>query len=212
MSELPNCMNELRLFLKKDSRVIIDTPEDYKRAAVLIPIIRRNNKCFLIFTRRTSQVSHHKGEISFPGGRFDEELDKNLNQTALRETEEELGIKHVKVIGKIDDILTISRYVVTPLIGLIDENLEIDHDLISTPEIDYILEVPVADLSLPEIFSLKKVTYKDGIIFSVPFFDYNGEIIWGATGRIVVNFFQKLNLLSSDCRLKIMDRESWVDS
>ncbi|MHA1968184.1 MAG: NUDIX hydrolase, partial [Candidatus Hodarchaeales archaeon] len=176
MSELPKCMDELRLFLEMDSRVILDLPNDYIRAAVLIPLIKRNNNWFLLFTRRTNQVTHHKGEISFPGGRIDEDLDEDLIQTALRETEEELGIKHVQIIGQIDDIFTISRYVVTPIVGLIEENQEINNDLISTPEIDYIIEVPVADLALPEIFSLKEVTYKDGIIFSVPFFDYNGEI------------------------------------
>jgi 8-oxo-dGTP pyrophosphatase MutT (NUDIX family) len=205
-------MDELRLFLEMDSRVILDLPNDYKRAAVLIPLIKRNNKWFLLFTRRTSQVTHHKGEISFPGGRIDEDLDENLIQTALRETEEELGIKHVQIIGQIDDIFTISRYVVTPIVGVIEENQEINNDLISTPEIDYILEVPVADLALPEIFSLKEVTYKDGIIFSVPFFDYNGEIIWGATGRILVNFFQNLNQLNPECRLKIMNQDLWIDS
>ncbi|MHA1969112.1 MAG: hypothetical protein ACW964_15100, partial [Candidatus Hodarchaeales archaeon] len=61
-------------------------------------------------------------------------------------------------------------------------------------------------------FSLKEVTYKDGIIFSVPFFDYNGEIIWGATGRILVNFFQNLNQLNPECRLKIMNQDLWIDS
>jgi hypothetical protein len=58
---------------------------------------------------------------------------------------------------------------------------------------------------------VKEVPYKGDFIFKVPFFDYEGEIIWGATGRILVNFLKKLNLLKSDCRLQLMNHDSWED-
>ena len=140
MNNLPKCIQELKSNLNTDSRLILDIPDGFRRAAVLIPIIVRENDWLLIFTRRTSHVSHHKGEISFPGGRYDEEIDSDLSHTALRETEEELGIKRIKVLGQIDDILTISKYVVTPTVGYIEDNSEINHQMINTPEIDYILE------------------------------------------------------------------------
>jgi 8-oxo-dGTP pyrophosphatase MutT (NUDIX family) len=189
--------------------LILDVPDGFRRAAVLIPIIIRENDWILIFTRRTGQMKSHKGEISFPGGRYDEEVDSDLSYTALRETEEELGIRSIKVLGQIDDILTISKYVVTPTVGYIEDNSEVNHQMINKQEIDYILEASLSKLSRSKIFSEKEVSYKGGSIFSVPFFDYEGEIIWGATGRILIDFFQKLNLLSPDCRLMFMNRDSW---
>jgi len=209
LNKLPNCLKDLKSVLNADSRLILGTPENFRRAAVLIPIIERENEWTLIFTRRTSNVSKHRGEISFPGGRFNEELDKNLVDTALRETEEEVGIKHISVIGQIDDISTISKYIVTPVIGYIEDNSEITHQTINTFEIDYVLEVPISRLTDLEVFSQKHVSYKGGSVLNIPFFDYDGEVIWGATGRILVNFLTKLNKLSSECLLKLMKRESW---
>lgn len=209
MNKLPNCLKDLKSVLNADSRLILGTPENFRRAAVLIPIIERENEWTLIFTRRTSNVSKHRGEISFPGGRFNEELDKNLVDTALRETEEEVGIKHISVIGQIDDISTISKYIVTPVIGYIEDNSEITHQTINTFEIDYVLEVPISRLTDLGVFSQKHVSYKGGSVLNIPFFDYDGEVIWGATGRILVNFLTKLNKLSSECLLKLMKRESW---
>jgi len=132
-----------------------------------------------------------------------------LVDTALRETEEEVGIKHISVIGQIDDISTISKYIVTPVIGYIEDNSEITHQTINTFEIDYVLEVPISRLTDLEVFSQKHVSYKGGSVLNIPFFDYDGEVIWGATGRILVNFLTKLNKLSSECLLKLMKRESW---
>ena len=212
MNKLPNCLKDLKSVLNADSRQILDTPENFRRAAVLIPIIERENEWTLIFTRRTSNVSKHRGEISFPGGRFNEELDKNLVDTALRETEEEVGIKHISVIGQIDDISTISKYIVTPVIGYIEDNSEITHQTINTFEIDYVLEVPISRLTDLGVFSLKHVSHKGSSFLDIPFFDYDGEVIWGATGRILVNFLKKLNKLSSECRLNLMKRELWFET
>jgi len=212
LNKLPNCLKDLKSVLNADSRQILDTPENFRRAAVLIPIIERENEWTLIFTRRTSNVSKHRGEISFPGGRFNKDLDKNLVDTALRETEEEIGIKHISVIGQIDDISTISKYIVTPVIGYIVDNSEINHQTINAFEIDYMLEVPLSRLTDSEIYSQKHVSHKSGSVLDVPFFDYDGEVIWGATGRILVNFLKKLNKLSSECRLNLMKRELWFET
>ncbi len=203
------CLEELRSILQSDSRLIIDLPEGFLRAAVLIPFIYSEKGWTLIFTRRTESVRHHKNEISFPGGRYEDGQDKDLIHTALREIKEELGIQKVTVIGLLDDLLTISRYVVTPVVGLIKDNREVDNNKINTSEIDYMLETPISDLAILEHFSIKEMTYQGSFKFQVPFFNYQGEIIWGATGRILVNLLEKLNLLSPDCRLKLMGQDSW---
>ena len=87
MPDIPNCLEELRSILQNDSRLIIDLPEGFQRAAVLIPLTYRENGWTIIFTRRTETVSHHKKEISFPGGRH-EDPDRDLIHTALREIQE----------------------------------------------------------------------------------------------------------------------------
>ncbi|UCE14750.1 MAG: CoA pyrophosphatase [Candidatus Heimdallarchaeota archaeon] len=209
MQTIPKCLGELHSILQSESRLVIDLPEGFKRAAVLIPFVCREKNYSLIFTRRTSDVTHHKNEISFPGGRYEDDLDRDLIQTALREADEELGIKNVRVIGLLDDLLTISKYVVTPVVGHIDDKEEVDPNNVSIHEIDYILETQIRELALPEIFSVKEMTYQNDFVFLVPFFDYGGEIIWGATGRILVNLLSKLNLLSPKCRHKLMGQNSW---
>ena len=71
MSSIPQCLRELNIMLQHYSRKILDLPRGYRRAAVLIPLFQKEDKWYLVFTRRTENVSQHKNEISFPGGRFD---------------------------------------------------------------------------------------------------------------------------------------------
>jgi 8-oxo-dGTP pyrophosphatase MutT (NUDIX family) len=189
--------------------LVLELPEGFRRAAVLIPLVYHEKEWFLIFTRRTDLVSHHKNEISFPGGRHDDK-DKDLIHTAQREVHEELGIKDVHILGLIDDIPTISQYIVTPVIGYIPEREKIDFQTENTPEIAYILEATLSYLTNHEIFSVKEREWR-GLSFRVPFFDYKGEIIWGATGRILVNLLKTLNLLNRECRLEIMNQNGWYE-
>lgn len=212
MTNLPICLDELRLILQSDTRLIIDLPEGFQQAAVLIPFVPREKSWSLIFTRRNENVRHHKNEISFPGGKYEDNQDNDIISTALREIDEELGIQKIKIIGLLDDLLTISKYVVTPVVGYIEDVREVDGGNIHTSEIDYVLETPLPDLTLPEQFSIRNMTYKDSHSFQVPFFDYQGEIIWGATGRILINLLMKLNLLSPTCRLRLMGRDLWEEN
>ncbi|MFW9903989.1 MAG: NUDIX hydrolase [Candidatus Thorarchaeota archaeon] len=209
---LPICLGELRSVLQSDSRLIIDLPEGFQQAGVLIPLVLRKKSWNLLFTRRTDNVRHHKNEISFPGGRYEDDLDIDLISTAMREINEELGIQKIKIVGLLDDLLTISKYVVTPVIGYIEDIGEVDEGNILAAEIDYVIEVPLSDLTFPDRFYVKEMTYKENYTFQVPFFDYNGEIIWGATGRILVNLLMKLNLLSPTCRLRLMERDIWQEN
>ncbi|MHA1214138.1 MAG: NUDIX hydrolase [Candidatus Hodarchaeales archaeon] len=211
MKNLPECLENLNRILKNYSRLEIDIPEGYQKASVLVPLIKRENNWNLIFVRRSSQVPTHKGEISFPGGRYDEHIDRNPIETALRETCEEIGVKKVDIIGYLDDILTITHYIVTPVVGFVKDNSEIDKNCIDTNETEYVIEAPLKHLSQPQNFSLKEVKYRDGIIFQVPFFDFKGETIWGATGRILVNLLNLMKKLDVDCRVNLMGGDSWQE-
>ena len=99
-------IDEIREILHRRERKVIDHPS-FPRAAVLVPLFEKEGGCHLLFTKRSDQVKHHKGEISFPGGMFDEE-DADLRRTALREASEEVGLKEdqVQILGVLDDIVT----------------------------------------------------------------------------------------------------------
>jgi len=89
------------------------------RAAVLVPLFNKEGNCHIVFTKRSDNVRYHKGEISFPGGVF-EEKDGELQRTALREAFEEIGLKEndVQIIGTLDDIITVTQFIVTPFVGI----------------------------------------------------------------------------------------------
>jgi len=157
----------------------------YKKAAVLIPIFFKNSQAHLLFTKRTEKVEHHKGQISFPGGMHDT-TDNHLQETALRETWEEMGIKweDITVLGRIDNFLTNTNFMVTPFVGYFPYpyNYKVNND-----EIAQVIEVPLCELLKPEIFEMNKWE-RDGILWDLHFYYYDNEKIWGVTGFILSNF------------------------
>jgi 8-oxo-dGTP pyrophosphatase MutT (NUDIX family) len=170
---------------------IEDGYRSYRHAAVLIPIFKEEGEYKILFTKRTNLVDAHKGQISFPGGRIDEE-DSSLEMTALREAEEEIGLKRedVDVLGRTDDAVTVvSNFVVHPFVGIIPYPYDF---MVNTFEVDRILYVPfhsflpdgVADRMMP-------IQYEGTVIQSLSYV-YEEEVIWGATARIMKNFIQIL--------------------
>lgn len=154
-------------------------------AAVLIPIFFKNNTAHLLFTKRTELVEKHKGQISFPGG-MAESGDKDLKQTALRETEEEMGIlaEHVTILGRTDNFLTNTRFMVTPFVGFF--NYPYDYN-INKAEIDEVIEVPLAILLDKNNFK-RENWEREGVVWDMHFYSYNGHVIWGVTGFLLSNF------------------------
>jgi len=160
------------------------------RAAVLVPLFEKGGRYYVLFTKRTDRVKHHKGDISFPGGVVDEG-DEDMEATALRETFEEIGLhrENVEILGKLDDAFTVSSgYLITPIVA------EIAHPYpfsINEEEIEELIEIPLKafldqDRWIEEIYpdGNKKVSgYR---------FEYEGRIIWGATARIMRQFLDAL--------------------
>ena len=153
-------------------------------AAVLMPLMNIEGCEHILFTKRTETVEHHKGQISFPGGRLDD--GENLLQCALRETHEEVGVKpaDVKIIGQLDDIWTPTRYVVTPFVGAIPYPYDFQ---VSEAEIEEIILVPIGELLDPAIYEETEIEYQ-GLSAIVPYYRWGEKIIWGATGRILRQF------------------------
>ena len=115
-----------------------------------------------------------------------DETDDKLRETALRETWEEMGIKSndIQLLGKTDRFLTNTNFMVTPYVGYFPYPYNF---VISTDEIDRIIEVPISHLLKPEIFEIK-LWVRDGIKWNIHFYNYNGDIIWGVTGFLLSNF------------------------
>lgn len=155
---------------------------DSKEAAVLVPVVNKQDGLHLIFTTRAQHLRHHPGQISFPGGRRDE-TDQGLIETALREAEEEIGLEsdNVEVLGWLPSLHTISNYTVYPLVGLIKEDRPFKANE------DEVAEVFTAPL---EHFLLRKTHTKikpirRGASQHVHFMPYQDKLIWGATAAIL---------------------------
>lgn len=153
-------------------------------AAVLILFSGCNGEAQVIFTERTNHVEHHKGQISFPGGACDED-DESLEATALRETFEEIGVRpeHVRIIGQLDDMVTISNFRVTPYVG--ELSLEQEYPFVlNDHEVARVVQVPLSFLLDEQNMELE-VRQHQGREVLVPAFSYDGHRIWGATARML---------------------------
>ena len=183
-------IDRIRTTLSSRQRRVIEHPP-FSHAAVLVPLFQKEGDCHLLFTKRSEQVKYHKGEISFPGGVVDEE-DKELINTALREADEEIGLKEsdVQIIGLLDDIVTITEFIVTPIVGLFTYPYSFK---VSEVEIAELIEVPLASLLEEDCFSEREI-FRGGQNEIVYAYQYGKHIIWGATARILKQF---LDLISS---------------
>ena len=171
-------------------KACIDQP-GLVRAAVLIPLFEKNGEYHVLLTRRTERVSHHKGQISFPGGRQDHGED--LLATALREAKEEMGIeeKDVCILGELDDMCTFSSdFCIAPFVGLIPYPYPFK---INRHEIEEILEVPLS-VFLDESKFREELRSRNGELVPVYFYEHDAHTIWGATARMLK---QLTDLISS---------------
>jgi 8-oxo-dGTP pyrophosphatase MutT (NUDIX family) len=148
-------------------------------AAVLILLQDSDGEPHVVFTERTDQVEHHKGQISFPGGACDD-IDDCLETTALRETYEEIGVRpeDVRILGQLDDMVTISNFRVTPYVGTITVENEYEFAL-NSHEVAQVVRVPMRFLLDEQNMELE-VRQHQGREVLVPAFSYNGHRIWGA--------------------------------
>lgn len=156
-------------------------------AAVLVPIVDRGEP-WIAFAKRTDRVGHHKGQISFPGGVVTA-ADPSPLDAALRESEEEVALPRgaVEPLGVLDDTETFAtRFVITPFVGLVREPVAWQPD---GEEIEKVIEVPYAALAAEGAFRVEWWE-RDGVRRPVYFFDYHGEVIWGATARILRQFLE----------------------
>jgi 8-oxo-dGTP pyrophosphatase MutT (NUDIX family) len=163
----------------------------YRCAAVLVPLTRHEDDWHLLFTERTHRVQTHKSQVSFPGGTCDPQ-DGTPEATALREAEEEVGIqpRDVRVLGRLNVMLTVTGFRIVPVIGVVPWPYTFK---ISTIEVARVFSMPLRWLAEPgnrRAFSLAGRPVRQ----LTAFIPYDGELLWGATAQMTVDFLRVLGL------------------
>ena len=178
----------VRRILSKHPKKSIADPS-LTPAGVFLLLYDKDGEYCVLLNKRTQQVEHHKGEISFPGGSKDAE-DKTLLQTALRETHEEMGVlpEHVDVLGELDDVPTTTSFLISTYVGAIPYPYEFRPSEIEVAEV---LEVPIHHL-LDGDNRRDEVRVADGLPVNSPVYSYQGHLVYGATARILERFIELL--------------------
>jgi 8-oxo-dGTP pyrophosphatase MutT (NUDIX family) len=160
-----------------------------RSAAVLILVVNHADAPTVVFTQRTAHLSDHAGQISFPGGRCDEE-DCTPERTALREAEEEIGIapERIEILGRMPEYRTVTGFSVTPVVGWAEPPLEYKPD---PHEVEAVFEVPLAFLLDPANHRHESALFKGRMrkYWAMP---YEERYIWGATAGMLVTFHRIL--------------------
>jgi len=173
------------------SRVARHTPRlitDEKRdAGVLIPVVERPEETGLLFTKRSDHLDEHPGQMSFPGGGHEAE-DEDLRATALREANEEIGLTapEVEIVGRLDDIRTVTEYAISPFVGRIPDREYVPND----GEVAEIAVLPLEGLLAPENYEFECRDHPHYGEVTIHYFHVDGYTVWGATGRILVQFLE----------------------
>ena len=166
-------------------------------SAVLVPIYDTAEGPEVVFTRRAWHLRSHAGQVSFPGGRKDPE-DRDLVDTALRESEEEIGLRSntVEIVGELERLTTVTSPAnIVPILGVLPDR---PHDLHPSPEeVDDVVIVSIAELLRPDIYReeiwFRQMTPNGSFEgFPITFFELEGDTLWGATARIVRSMFERL--------------------
>ncbi|MCW2246382.1 8-oxo-dGTP pyrophosphatase MutT (NUDIX family) [Azospirillum fermentarium] len=168
-------------------------PQGLREASVLVPLVERAEGATVLFTLRTASLTAHAGQISFPGGRREAE-DRSPEDTALRETEEEIGLSRdrIEILGQLDTYVTRTGFRVTPVVGLVRPPFTLDPD---PTEVDEVFEVPLSFILDPANPQRHSRTFMgtERYFYAFP---YQQRYIWGATAGMLVNLRDVLREMS----------------
>lgn len=180
--------NQLTGFFQSFERVVL-SDAGLTRAGVLVPIVERDDEPYFLLTRRTQDVEHHKGQISFPGGAVDDG-DRDIVATALRETEEEIGLPSnaISVLGLFNDITIPTGFVVTPVVGYIPSLPSLR---LNASEVESVFEAPFSFFLRPENRKIETMV-RGGQRRDVYFFTFGKYEIWGATAFIIDSLLKEI--------------------
>jgi 8-oxo-dGTP pyrophosphatase MutT (NUDIX family) len=173
------------LSVHRRKEIPLEEHPGFTRASVLIPLFPKEKELHVLLTVRTNEVESHKGQISFPGGMQDG-TDRDAVHTALREAEEELGLhpRNITVLGLLSDFPVISRFIVTPVVGYMDRQPLMRPNPM---EVDEVFSVPVSFFQ-NEASGRSQLLVRNGVSYTVWFYDYGKYTVWGATAAIMRDF------------------------
>ena len=175
--------NIKKVLAQREKRTIVLSNDPLVPAAVLLPFYEKEGEYYILLTKRTEKVEHHKGQISFPGGARHEQ-DRDLRDTALRETFEEIGVRpeDVEILGELDNMGTFtSKFLISPFVGIIPYPYEF---IVNEDEIEELIEVPLSALADEKNYG-EKAHEIDEVSYMGNVFEYNGRVIWGATAMML---------------------------
>ena len=179
----PESLERLRQLLRERPAIEIVAPQ-HRRAAVLVPLIREADSWSILFSRRADTLSAHGGQVAFPGGVVEDQ--EALQGAALREAEEEVGIPRgqVELIGRLDDVITNSGFLVAPFVGIVGPAVSY---VIQESEVAEVFEVPLEALMAIDNPEVRYVPFR-GKDYPAYFYHYRQYEIWGLTGRMLKAF------------------------
>ncbi len=180
-------MEEVRTRLEARESAPLDPAAGQTHAAVLVPLFVRGGALRVLLTRRTETVEHHRGQVSFPGG-AQEEGDESLLATALRETQEELGIaaRDVRFLGALSPLTTVTDFYVEPFVGAIPHPYALRP---AEAEIAEVIDPPISALLDPRSLEVRTL---EGRAEPTLFYHYGAHVIWGATARMLKELLDAL--------------------
>ncbi|MFC7019953.1 MULTISPECIES: NUDIX hydrolase [Haloarcula] len=168
--------------------------DEQREAAVIAPVVTRPEGPAILFTKRADHLTDHPGQMSFPGGGREPE-DDDLLATAIREANEEIGLDPmaVNVVGRLDDIRTITHYSVRPFVARIPDREYLPND----EEVAEVVTLSVADLTDPDNYESEQRDHPYYGEIRLHFFYVDGYTVWGATARMLVQLLE----LTTDWRM-----------
>jgi 8-oxo-dGTP pyrophosphatase MutT (NUDIX family) len=164
-------------------------PENAIHSGVLILLYPFGKSIQMVLIKRAIDKSVHSGQISLPGGKYEKE-DANLEQTALRETHEEVGVKpsHIKILGSLTELyIPPSNFIVFPYVGFCNERPVFIPD---GNEVDSIIEIDINEFLNPLNLKTKEIIIRNEFKITAPVFEIQGHTVWGATGMILSEFVE----------------------
>ncbi len=189
-NELPGEAAHMKMAPKsrvRTSRAKEYTGFDPKLSAVMILLYPKDGIWHNALIQRPSYQGVHSAQMSFPGGK-QEETDKDFAHTALRETEEEIGIPQhqISLISELTEVyIPPSNFLVKPFVGITEEN---PNFIKQNSEVDEIIEYPIVDLLSEHSIKEKDIVFANGFKIKTPYFDINGKVVWGATAIMLSEF------------------------
>ena len=198
--QLARVAGHLQEALLKRPAYLADTRFTTRPASVLFPLCWHDSQVQVLFTKRTSKLSNHGGQISFPGGGQDK-TDSGPAYAALRETYEEIGVKceQMEILARLDQTTTITGFCITPFLGIIEPGSQY---VINRHEVERLIMVPLVKVLNIRNYQEEEIIWEDNPTYWIAL-KHGNDVIWGATARILLSFIGALKDVGVDYKIAV---------